>query len=544
MREIDRATVERPGISSLQLMENAARSVFSAILALGEVSDSLFLVICGPGNNGGDGAAVARLLAQAGAKVDLVLIGQVENTKGNARTNFLNAKQSGRNWSIRFFQCALLKEWPMLAAEKLANPYVLVVDALFGTGLTRPVEGVYREVVNYFLGLRQDPDQPKRPVILSIDIPSGLNADLVHPIGPAIRADLTVSMTAPKRANVLAPNADFNGKLVVADIGSPAELIQQSLPDLFLSDEADAREWLVKTRYVSGSFKNTHGHVLVVAGSRGFTGAATLCGNAAMRSGAGLVTIATPASVQSTVASQLMPEIMTAALAETDRGSVSDDALAHLLDLVGRASVIALGPGLSADDDRTRNLVRNLVEQRQLPTIIDADGLNCLAPWPADLRGSTEFPIVLTPHPGEMLRLLGTKNKSAIADPVATARDFAVAHNLIVVLKGTQAIIAAPDRRVFINGSGNPGVGTAGAGDTLTGVISGFLAQAYGSSGRDADAFGSVVAAVFVSGRAADLAAIKRGMRSMVASDIREHLGEAIRSLDPEGEKPHATIRL
>jgi NAD(P)H-hydrate epimerase len=345
-------------------------------------------------------------------------------------------------------------------------------------------------------------------------------------------------MTAPKPANILPPAAEYNGKLIVADIGSPSELILEAKTQLFMSDEADARRWLIQTRYTPDSYKNKHGHVLVIAGSRGFTGAAALCGNAAMRSGAGLVTVGTPVSAQPLVAAQLMPEVMTAALAETDRGAVSDDAVSHVLRLAGRANVIAVGPGLSSEDDRTRDFVRTLFERRTTALVIDADGLNCLAPWPASLRGAADLPVVLTPHPGEMLRLLGTDDKSVLDDRVTVVREFAVAREVIVVLKGTRPLVAAPDGRVFVNPTGNAGLGTAGAGDTLTGVIAGFLAQAYGTLNIEADAFETVVAALYVSGLAGDLAAEELGMRTMVASDIRDRLGAAICSLDPEGEIP------
>ena len=325
---------------------------------------------------------------------------------------------------------------------------------------------------------------------------------------------------------------------MVADIGSPPELIQAAESSLFVSDETDARQWLIKTRYASDSYKNSHGHVLVIAGSRGFTGAAALWGNAAMRSGAGLVTVGTPASVQPLVAAQVMPEVMTTALAETDRGAVSDQALSHVLKLAERAKVIAVGPGLSSAEDRTCDFVRALVEQRCTPVVIDVDGLNCLAPWPARLHGSPDLPVILTPHPGEMLRLIGTNDKSALDDRVTTAREFSVAHEVIVVLKGTPPLVAAPDGRVFVNPTGNPGLGTAGAGDTLTGVIAGFLAQAYGTLKKEADTLETVIAALYISGLAGDLAAEEIGMRTMVASDIREHLGAAICALDTEGEVP------
>jgi NAD(P)H-hydrate epimerase len=229
---------------------------------------------------------------------------------------------------------------------------------------------------------------------------------------------------------------------------------------------------------------------------------------------------------------------MTASLAETDRGAVSDNAVDYVLKLGERADVIAVGPGLSSEDERTRTFVRAVVERRETPVVIDADGLNCLAPWPPALRGSRDLPVILTPHPGEMLRLMGADDKAALDDRVAAAREFAIAHQAIVVLKGTRPLIAAPDGRVFVNPTGNAGLGTAGAGDTLTGIIAGLLAQAYATLRSDADAVETIIAALYIGGLAGDLAAQEIGMRTMVASDIREHLGAAICMLDPEGEMP------
>jgi NAD(P)H-hydrate epimerase len=345
-----------------------------------------------------------------------------------------------------------------------------------------------------------------------------------------------VTFTAPKLANVLSPACDFGGELIVSDIGSPTSLIEATRPWLFLTESEEAREWLISTRYTRESYKNTHGHVLVAAGSRGYSGAAALTGNSAMRAGAGLVTVATPSSAQVSVASSAMPEVITTALAETDRGAVSDEAADHFLKLAEKSTVVAVGPGLTSDDERTRRFVRAIVERRTRPVVIDADGLNSLAPWSANLKGSDQHPLVLTPHPGEMLRLMGAENKSALDDRVAAAREFATAHHTILVLKGSRSLVATPDGRVFINPTGNAGLGTAGAGDTLTGLISGFLAQAYATLEDRADAIAATIAALYVGGLAGDFAARELGMRTMLASDIREHFSHAIRSLDPLGE--------
>lgn len=527
MREIDRLTTEKYGVPSLALMESASAACLEALRKRfdGKLNGKRALVLCGRGNNGGDGAGLARLLAAEGVQCKVVLFGKLADTRGDARTNFESLKQlAGAKSPLTFIEADDLS-----TADRSGQGYDVIVDALFGTGLTRPLEGVFLKVVERMSSFRS------RPFVLSIDVPSGLNADLADPIGAAVKADLTVTFTAPKPANVLAPASDFGGELIVADIGSPVSLIDATEPSLFVTQAEDAREWLVSTRYVPGSYKNTHGHVLIAAGSRGYSGAAALSGNAAMRSGSGLVTIATPASAQSSVASASMPEVITTALAETDRGVVSDDAVDHFLKLAAKATVVAVGPGLTSDDERTRRFVREIVERRVTPCVIDADGLNCLAPWPLGLSGTEEQPLVLTPHPGEMRRLI---DGVEISDRVYVARKFATAHKVILVLKGSRPLIAAPDGRVFINPTGNPGLGTAGSGDTLTGLSAGFLAQAYATLKDKADPLAAVIAALYVGGLAGDFAARKLGMRTMVASDIREHFGEAIRFLDPDGELP------
>ena len=548
MRQIDRLTVERYAVPSLLLMEAAAHACLLTISSrLPEsLSGKKVLVLCGPGNNGGDGAALGRALCGAAAHSDVILFGKVNDTKGDARTNFesicrlasFEAGSRAEPSPVSFVECDSVQVWEEIARPRRA--YDIIVDALFGTGLVRPLEGIYVQVVQHLAMLRLARQRARgaRPLIVSVDIPSGLNADLAHPIGETVQADLTVTFTAPKPANVLSPASFFGGELIVANIGSPATLIDAVGPKLFVTDSEDARKWLEVTRYTTGSYKTTHGHALIIAGSRDYSGAAALCGNAAMQSGAGLVTIATPASAQVSVAARAMPEVMTTALRETDRGVVSDEAADHVRRLTSKATVLAIGPGLTADDERTRKFVRLVVENRTTPIVVDADGLNCLSPWPDELKGSSEYPLIITPHPGEMLRLMGANDQAALADRVAVARDFALEHKVILVLKGSRSLIAAPDGRVFVNPTGNAGLGTAGAGDTLTGVIAGFLAQAFATLREQADALSSTLAAVYVSSVAGDLAASELGMRAMVASDIREHLSDAIRLLDPEGECP------
>ena len=547
MREIDRLTTERFAIPSLLLMESAANASAKAIAARfpDGLSGKRTRILCGRGNNGGDGAALARALWLLGARVDVVIFGRVEETKGDARTNFeitqcLSSFEAGSHTQpppLTLTECEGINDWEEIAA---AHSYDIIVDALFGTGLARPLEGVHRQVVEHVALLRRarERSHAHHPLVVSLDIPSGLNADSATLIGEAVQADLTITFAAPKPGNVLPPASHFNGELIIANIGSPPSLLEAAETQLSLIEEGDARAWLVKTRYAPDSFKNTHGHALIIAGSRGMTGAAVLCGKAAMRSGAGLVTIATSATAQQSIAARALPEIMTASLFETPQGAISFEAVEQVLKLTSRASVVAIGPGLSSEDESTHRFVREIVERRTTPIVIDADGLNVLAPWPEDLRGSQELPIILTPHPGEMLRLMGANDKDALTDRVGAARDFSTAHEVILVLKGTRTLIASPDGRVFINPTGNAGLGTAGAGDTLTGIITGFIAQAFAMLGDERDALAATIAAVYVGGLAGDIAAEERGMRTLVASDISESLSAAICALDAQGERP------
>ncbi|MDQ3754188.1 MAG: NAD(P)H-hydrate dehydratase [Acidobacteriota bacterium] len=565
MREIDRLTTEQFALPSLLLMETAARAAAQAIEERlpGGIAGTSILILCGRGNNGGDGAALARLLSLRGAFVDVVLFGRVEDTKGDARTNFeiayrladggavfqptdqpvvlgltLNGRSGGH---LSFTECLNEEDWNQFLYFDFPEAPDVLVDALFGTGLTRPLEGLHAEAVRYVNRARamREASGASQPLVVSLDLPSGLNADVSTLIGDAVRAHLTVTFTAPKPANVLPPASYCNGELVIADIGSPAKLIDAAPSQLFLTKDQAARQWLRQTRYTPDSYKNTHGHALLIAGSRRYSGAAVLCGDAAMRAGAGLVTVATPASAVAPVAARLMPEVMTAALPETSDGAVSEEAIEIVSQLSERAQAVALGPVLSAENEGTRRLVRAIVEHRMKPMVLDADALNALAPWPAELRGTAELPLILTPHEGEMRRLLGGANdEGGLADRVGTARAFAVKHELILVLKGSRTLVAATDGRVFINPTGNAGLGTAGAGDTLTGIITGFLAQAYGTLADQADALLATLSAVYLGGMAGDLAARELGMRTMTASDIRRHLGAAICALDVEGERP------
>jgi len=345
-------------------------------------------------------------------------------------------------------------------------------------------------------------------------------------------ADITVTFTAPKPASVLPPACHYVGDLIVSAIGSPAELIDEAGSSLNLVEPKMIEEWLARSRRSPDANKGDVGKVLIVAGSRGKTGAACLSGLAAIRSGTGLVTVATPASSQPVVASQLAIECMTEPLPETETGSVSLDALRSLLELADQRDVLAIGPGLGASDDSTRELVRGAVINRSVPLVIDADGLNSLAPWPGNLNGSSALPMILTPHPGEMARLTGKSIPQIVSNRVETARRFAMERSVIVVLKGSRTIIAAPDGQVYINPTGNSGMATGGTGDVLTGITVGLLAQ------KPDDPVGSTIAAVYIHGLAGDIAARRIGTRAMIASDIMGALGESFIQAGGEQERP------
>ena len=538
MREVDRLTTERYGIPSISLMENAALAVARVIKDRfgGSAEGRSILILCGKGNNGGDGAALGRLLAAENATVETLLFGNVAVTKGDARMNFERAGES----AARLTEINSPEEFSAFF-DGSAQVFEVVVDAIFGTGLDRPVDGWLGEVLQKVSDVSE-----QAQFTLSIDIPSGLNADLSDPIGATFKADTTVTFTAAKTANVLPPASTFGGELVIADIGSPQELIEKCSSDTFLAEAADAGDWLKATRFSTDSYKNKRGHALVIAGSESYSGAAVLAANAAMRSGVGLVTLAAPRSSLGLIAPRLLPEVMLRGVTETDDGEISESAFDEIGGLLAKADSIAIGCGLSQSES-TRRFVEKVVACRRQPMVVDADALNLLSPvstnWPPAHAGDSDksaltkvrasstlraahaggTALILTPHEGEFMRLLGTTDRAAIKDRVHAVREFATTHNVILVLKGERVLIGAPDGRVVVNPTGNSGLGKAGNGDTLTGILAGFAAQA---AVMNIDIFETVVAAVYVAGLAGDIAESKYGKRVMTASDVRECLAD------------------
>jgi ADP-dependent NAD(P)H-hydrate dehydratase / NAD(P)H-hydrate epimerase len=527
MGEVDRLTSEGYGLPGILLMENAAATVCAAAeRRYGNLRGKRALVICGKGNNGGDGAAIARQLQLRGSRVRTLLLGKVEDSKGDARRNFeilraLAAESEG----CEFFE---IEQEGQLLSEAGAEAYDLFFDAIFGTGLKRKAEGLYEQAI-LFLN--------RRGPVVAVDIPSGLSADLAEPLGANVRAELTVTFTAPKIANLFAPAAADNGELVIAPIGSPASLVEACGAKLNLVEAALVAGWLAASRRSSRAHKGDAGKLLIIAGSRGKSGAAALAGEAAMRAGAGLVTIATAQSAQPAVAAQVIAECMSEALAETENGTVGFAALERAQALAGERDLVAIGPGLGSAEESTRNFVRQLILRREWPMVIDADGLNALVGWTEKLQGSPEHPLILTPHSGEMARLLGKTAAEVNQNRLAVAGEFAAKHRVILVLKGQRSLIAAPDGEIYVNPTGNAGMATGGSGDVLTGIIAGLLAQ------KKNDALGATIAGVYLHGLAGDLAASQMGMRAMIASDITSHLGEAFLKIGGDAERPEKGVQ-
>jgi len=529
MREIDRLTVERCGIPYATLMETAGSRVVEAIIKhYGDdvIQSETWSVFCGKGNNGGDGAVIARLLwMRGGFHIRVYLLGELDEITGEARANLealrkIASEETAKcGWRPIEFRMVCETELQELAFEQ---PTGFCIDALLGTGLTRPVEGLYAtaiKVINQWKSFGVN--------VISVDVPSGLPSDSTDSTSLHVSPNLTVTFTAPKVAN--ATFAD--GSLTIASIGTPQHLINEVTSPLEIIEESYVRLFLRRSHRKAEAHKTSVGDVLLIAGSRGKTGAAALSSETVLRAGAGLVTVATSKSAQALLVTQARPEVMTEALAETYDGAISQEAVKQALQLAQKKTVIAIGPGLSSSDESTRAFVRELVEKRNAPMVIDADGLNALAPWPDGLKGSDELPIILTPHPGEMARLIGKQNSDVQADRIGIAREFATKHHVIVVLKGSRSLIAAPDGEVYVNPTGNAGMATAGSGDVLTGLIAGLLAQA------PTDALDATITGVYLHGLAGDIAASKLGMRSLIASDIIAALSEAILQVGGEDEK-------
>jgi hydroxyethylthiazole kinase-like uncharacterized protein yjeF len=508
MRRADRLTIEEIGLPGQVLMENAGAAVAHLVDERFPLARRV-VVVCGRGNNGGDGFVVARRL---GGRAEVLLLGERDGVEGDARTHLQACERSGGRVGI----VAGAEAWA--GALRRVQDADLVVDAVLGTGLRSAPSGLAKEAISAIVS-RLEAGIP----VVAVDLPSGVPSDSGALDWPTARATVTVTFAAPKRGHVLPPACGQLGELVIADIGIPPACVAAASPSLFLLGDVDAAGAFPLRR--RGAHKGDFGHLLVVAGSLGKTGAAVLAAGGALRAGAGLVTVATPEPCLPVVAAA-RAEAMTEPLPATAGGGLDDAALPRLMELAAERDAVVLGPGLG-QDPRTRALVRTFVRACPVPMVIDADGLNALAPVKGEagtlqvLR--REAPTVLTPHPGEMARLVGRRTVEVQRERPETALALARDTGAVIILKGERTLVAEPSGRAAVAATGNPGMATGGTGDVLAGVVGSLLAR-HG-------ALLAATAAVVVHGRAGDLVAQDRGEEGLTAGDVVEALPAAIESV-------------
>lgn len=513
MREVDLRTMSEAGISGVQLMENAGTAfVQSMKVHVPGIKQQRVAVLCGKGNNGGDGFVISRKLAEQGWNVTCILAAALGAVRGDAASHLQRWQESGG----RCFTVTTADEWKSVLDKEVSHCHV-VIDALLGTGISGPIEGLLAIMIADVNGLRET------CTVFSVDVPSGVPSD--GPIGTwsAVRAHFTTTFTAPKMGLVTPENAEYAGRLLVAPIGSPAALLDSASASSWRWSEEAEFACFLGTRNPN-THKGSYGHALFVAGSRGKAGAAALAGISALRAGAGLVTVATPEGTLPTVAS-FYPEIMTEPLAATDADTVSLRCLEYgrFQQMFEGKHVLAMGPGLSTHPE-TRSVVRTLAAECPLPMVLDADALNAFAGAGDDLKKRASAQVVITPHPGEMARLMSTTSENVQSHRIDLARECAARWNVHVVLKGHRTVIASPDGPAFVNSTGNPGMATGGSGDVLTGILAGLTAQHGTTDWLRLLAFG-----VYLHGLAGDLAALRGGEKGLIATDIVAELGSALR---------------
>lgn len=510
MQEMDNNTINTFGIPGLVLMESAGRGALEVLVDhFDPIEDFRVAIIAGRGNNGGDGFVIGRYLMEMGVGVSFFLLSGRDRVSGDARVNMeLAEKLLAEHPDSEFI------EVPDHKAVERYKPRILdhdlFVDAIFGTGLNSDVRGFFKDVI-MALNLSGSP-------IFSVDIPSGINADTGQVCGVAVEADATATFAFAKAGHVLYPGNFHTGDLEIIDIGIPGHIARAEHPSIFLPGPEDIADFLPPRAF--NSHKGTHGHLMVVAGSPGKTGAAALCANAAMRCGTGLVTLGAPKDT-CPVLEPVVVEPMTLDLGQTGSGTLPANALEKITGHLADKQALALGPGLGTDRE-TRELVKALLAAAEIPMVIDADGLNCLADDPGILK-SAKAPVILTPHPGEMARLTGKTSAEIQADRLETARSFAEQYHAILVLKGAQTLVCCPDRSCFICPTGNPGMASGGMGDVLTGIIAGFLAQ-----GLPADT--AAIVGTYVHGLCGDILARKTPV-GFLASDMLATIPDALAEL-------------
>ncbi len=503
MKELDRRTIREAKVPGATLMERAGSGVVLAMeRAAGPLNGKTVALLCGKGNNGGDGFVVARLLRKRGATVRVLLLAQPGDLSGDAKTmhrKFLSvagSKAVSANPSPEAMRAALAQS-------------DLIVDALLGTGLSAPVQDPYRMAVDLV-------NAANRPVI-AVDLPSGIHADTGAVMGAAVRADVTVTFGLPKLGLYTGAGLEHAGTVEIVDIGIPPIFVGPIDSHLSLIT-GDTVRLLIPARRPA-SHKGTYGHAGIVAGSVGKTGAAAMAARAALRVGAGLVTVATPASVNDTLESKLL-EVMTVPMPETKARTLARTGLEEVLSFINARTAVAIGPGLSTHPE-TVELIQALLPRLDKPSVLDADALNALA-GRTGLLEECKAPAILTPHPGEMARLVeGASPRSINDDRIGAALAFAKARRVLLVLKGARTVVAHPDGLAALCPTGNPGMATAGTGDVLTGMIVGLLAQ--GLTPWDAARAGT-----YLHGLAGDLAAAELGLAGLTAGDVIERIPAAL----------------
>jgi len=501
IRNIDRRAIREFGIPGPVLMENAASAIAFEMERFFKGLDGVKVgIICGKGNNGGDGLALARRLRIRGVPVRVCLLASFAALKGEAKLNL-----------------AILRKTDVEIVANASSPAIadliawsdVLVDAMLGVGLSSPLKGSYAVAAELM-------NVAGRPVV-AVDIPTGVNADTGEVMGSAVRADLTVTMVLHKRGLVLYPGAAFAGQVRVADIGIPTEAIEKEGIEVSLLEHDLA--WGLTGERDRDSHKGDFGHLMVIAGSLGKAGAAVMAAKGALRTGVGLVSVAAPMGLIPLIQQQVM-EAMCIPAGESVDGTLGMGSENELFKASGGMTACAIGPGLTTHYE-TVHVVRNLVQRMSLPMVIDADGVNAMA-GAADILKKAKAFVVMTPHPGEMARLLGVTTDEVQKDRIGAASDFAKKYEVTVVLKGAGTVIATPHGEVFINTTGNPGMATGGTGDVLTGMIGSLLAQGYGPTPASC-------LAVYLHGLAGDLSAEEKGEAGMIAGDVVEKIPEAIK---------------
>ncbi len=504
MQNIDRRAIEGMKIPGLELMEAAGSRVVDAIIEqYGDITGQVITIVCGKGNNGGDGFVAARYLHEKGAKIEIFLTGRADIVEGDAGTNLKRAEKMG----------LYVKEIDDIDDFSIDSHSNIIIDAIFGTGFSGDIKTPYDKII-----LRIN-DHPAS--VVAIDAPSGLDGATGAVAEPCVRADLTVTFGLPKFGQAVYPGKEYCGLLLVADIGFPDEAIDQEDIDRYLLMEDEAAAML--PRRAPDSHKGDFGKLFVLAGSEGYTGAAAMTAEAGLRSGTGLVILGCPSGLND-IFEQKLTEVMTRPLPQVrKRRCLALRGLGEVREMVKWADAVAVGPGIGIYHE-TRDLIFRLISKLDKPAVFDADALNILAKNMDYLKDHTA-PLVISPHPGEMSRLTGKTIDQIEKNRIDIALEFADEFNLVCILKGAPSVIAAPSGQAWINPTGNEGMATAGSGDVLTGLIGGFLAQGM----IDIDA---AVLGCYVHGKAGDLASESLGSRGMIAGDILHMVPEALRRLE------------